>query len=98
MTSAKLEQGAVCETTQVYKIYSHAGNIQLHSQPAQWERSHQANWEHSQVAWSEHYTIYNAAAWPMQTPHMTEQWQRAPNLTQENDKIQNEIVLKTPIF
>ena len=62
MTSAKLEQGAVCETTQVYKIYSHAGNIQLHSQPAQWERSHQANWEHSQLAWSEDYTIYNAAS------------------------------------
>ena len=63
MTSAKLEQGAVCETTQVYKIYSHAGNIQLHSHPAQWERSHQANWEHSQVAWSEHFTIYNVASW-----------------------------------
>jgi hypothetical protein len=39
----------------------HAADLQLHSQPADWERSHQGSWEHSQLAWSEHYTIYNAA-------------------------------------
>ena len=37
-------------------------DIQLHSQPAYWERSHQGSWERSQLAWSEHYTIYNAAS------------------------------------
>ena len=39
----------------------HAADIQLHSQPTYWEHSHQGIWERSQLAWSEHYTIYNAA-------------------------------------
>ena len=41
----------------VYKINMRAADIRLHSQTAYWERSHQGSWEHSQLAWSEHYTI-----------------------------------------
>ena len=40
----------------------HAADIQLHSQPAYWECSHQGSWERSHLTWSEHYTIYNAAS------------------------------------
>jgi hypothetical protein len=53
MSKYKLEQGG--EMTHVIDMH-------LHSQPACWERSHQGSWERSQLARSEHYTIYNAAA------------------------------------
>ena len=39
-----------------------AADTQLHSHHVYWERSHQWSWERSQMAWSEHYTIYNAAS------------------------------------
>ena len=36
--------------------------LQHHSHTVTWERSQQGSWERSQLAWSEHYTIYNAAS------------------------------------